>query len=186
MSLNSRRIRDRIIQKQRRGLETGEERVFRRSMDRERHKETSMRNTHLTAWFELNNNYRSTHQILYPDIPKHYVFNDRDKKWTVRWRGGDRIISHMYSVSPTDPEKFYLRLLLLHVPGATCYDDLKMVDGILVDSFREACIKRHLLTDDNEYEDALAEASGFQMPRQFRYMFATICAYCHPSDPLAI
>ena len=42
------------------------------------------------------------------------------------------------------------------------------------------------LTDDIEYEDALAEASRFQMPRQFRYMFATICAYCHPSDPLAI
>ena len=61
-----------------------------------------------------------------------------------------------------------------------------MVDGTLADSFREACIKRHLLTDDSEYEDALAEASGFQMPRQFRYMFATICAYCHPSDPLAI
>ena len=57
----------------------------------------------------------------------------------------------MYSVSPTDPEKFYLRLLLLHVPGATCYDDLKMVDGTLADSFREACIKRHLLTDDIEY-----------------------------------
>ena len=92
----------------------------------------------------------------------------------------------MYSVSPTDPEKFYLRLLLLHVPGVTCYDDLKMVDGIFVDSVREACIKRHLLTDDNEYEDALVEASGFQMLRQFRYMFATICAYCHPSDPLAI
>ena len=36
MSINSRRIRDRIIQRQRRGLETGEERVFRRSLDRER------------------------------------------------------------------------------------------------------------------------------------------------------
>ena len=61
----------------------------------------STRNTHLTAWFELNNNNASAHQILYPDIPKHYVFNDRDKKWTLRQRGGDRIISHMYSVIPT-------------------------------------------------------------------------------------
>ena len=124
----------------------------------------------------------SAQQTVYPDIPKHYVFNDRNKKWTQRRRGSDRIISCMYSVSPTDPEKFYLRLLLLHVPGA----NLKIVDGTLSESFRETCIKRHLLTDDNEYEDALAEASGFQMPRQFRYMFATICAYCHPSDPLGI
>ena len=38
MSINSRRIRDRIIQRQRRGLETGEEREFRRSLDRERHR----------------------------------------------------------------------------------------------------------------------------------------------------
>ena len=30
--------------------------------------------------------------------------------------------------------------------------------------------------------DALTEASGFQMPRQLRNMFATICACCHPSD----
>ena len=44
-----------------------------------------------------------------------------------------------------DSEMFYLRLLLLHVSGATCYDGLKMVDG------DEACIKRHLLTDDIEY-----------------------------------
>ena len=53
---------------------------------------------------------------------------------------------------PLNPEKFYLRLLLLHIPGATCYD------GILVDSFREACIKRHLLTDDNEYEGCIGRS----------------------------
>ena len=40
MSLNSRRIRDRTIQRQRRSLETEEERKFRRSLDRQRHRET--------------------------------------------------------------------------------------------------------------------------------------------------
>ena len=53
-------------------------------------------------------------------------------------------------------------------------------------SFCEVCIRKHLLTDDSEYIDALTEASGFQMPRQFRNMFATICACCHPSDPLSL
>ena len=106
-------------------------------------------------------------------LPKHYVFNDREKKWLPRRRGGDRIISRMYSVSPSDPEKFYLRLLLLHVPGAKRFDDLKMIEGTIAVSFREACIRNHLLTDDSEYIDALTEASGFQMPRQLRNMFAT-------------
>ena len=101
-------------------------------------------------------------------------------------RGGDRIISRMYSVNPADPEKFHLRLLLLHVPGATSYDDLKTVSGEVCLTFRDACIRRHLLTDDSEYNDALMEASQFQMPRQLRSMFATICTYCQPSDPITL
>lgn len=88
----------------------------------------------------------------------------------------------MYSVSPRDPEKYYLRLLLLHVPGATSYDDLKTVNGAVTASFREACIQRRLFSDDTEYYNTLTEASTFQMPRQLRSMFATICALCEPSD----
>ena len=44
-------------------------------------------------------------------------------KWLPRCRGGDRIISQIYSVSPSDSEKFHLRLLLLHVTGAKGFDD---------------------------------------------------------------
>ena len=51
-------------------------------------------------------------------------FRDREKKWVPRQRGGDRIISRMYSVSPADAERFHLRLLLLHVPGATSFTNL--------------------------------------------------------------
>ena len=76
----------------------------------------STKNTHLTAWFELNSNDESAHHFLYPEIPNTmYSMTER--------RSGDRIISRMYSVSPSDPEKFYLRLLLLHVPGAKRFDD---------------------------------------------------------------
>ena len=60
----------------------------------------------------------------------------------------------MYSVSPSDPEKFYLQLLLLHVPGAKRFDDLKIIEGTIAVSFHEACIQKHLLTDDSEYVDA--------------------------------
>ena len=111
---------------------------------------------------------------------------DREKKWAPRQRGGDRIISRMYSVSASNAEKFHLRLLLLHVPGATSFNDLRTVDGELCPTYREACIRRHLLADDNEYNQAMVEASNFQMPRQLRSMFATICVYCEPSDPLQL
>lgn len=107
----------------------------------------------------------------------------RDKKWVPRQKGGHRIISRMYSVSPADAEKFHLRLLLLHVPGARSFNDLRTVNGVACGTFREACIQKHLLADDSEYNTAMNEASNFQMPRQLRSMFATICVYCQPSDP---
>ena len=47
----------------------------------ERASTRNTQNTHLTAWFELNSNDESAHHLLYPEIPKHYVFNHREKKW---------------------------------------------------------------------------------------------------------
>lgn len=144
------------------------------------------RNTHLTAWFKLNMNDVEARLYLYTEIAQHYVFVDQEKKWAKRQRGEERVISRMYSVSPTELEKFYLRLLLLHIRGARSYEELRTVDGKLCDSFREACIQLHLLADDTEYANAFHEASQFQMPRQLIIMFATICAYCNLSDPIGL
>lgn len=92
----------------------------------------------------------------------------------------------MYSVSPTDAEKFHLRLLLLHVPGARSFNDLLTMDGEVCSTFRDACIQRHLLADNHEDNEAMAEASHFQMLRQLCSMLATICIYCQPSDPIQL
>ena len=62
MSLNSRRIRNIIIQKQRRSLETGEEREFRRSLDRQRHRETRTTLTDIEREAELTSD-RVRHRI---------------------------------------------------------------------------------------------------------------------------
>ena len=85
--------------------------------------------TKLTAWFELNASEPEANQFLYVDIAQHYVWDMTKKKWKKRQRKTNTI-DRMYSVSPTDQERFYLRILLLHVPGAKSYTDLKTVDGI--------------------------------------------------------
>jgi len=78
------------------------------------------------------------------------VFINQEKKWAVRCRGGNQIISRMYSVSHRNPEKFYLLLVLLHVPGMSSSDHLRTVDGTVVGRFREACIRRRLSSDEGE------------------------------------
>ena len=113
------------------------------------------------------------------------VFVDREKKWAKRRRGGDRVISRMYSVSPTDPEKFVLRLLLLHVQEAKSYEDLRTVDGELCEIFRTACIQLHLLADDTEYANAMHEASQFRCHESSEACLPP-CAYCQLSDPVSL
>ena len=44
----------------------------------------------------------------------------------------------MYLCNPSEGERFYLRLLLLHVKGACGYQDLLTFNGTVFNSFKEA------------------------------------------------
>ena len=88
-----------------------------------------------------------------------------------------KIVTRMYLASPRDGEKFFLRLLLLHVPGATSFRDLRTVEGEFFGTFKEACVRLRLLDDDNELQATLREATAYQMPRQLLNMFALMCVF---------
>ena len=88
----------------------------------------------------------------------------------------------MYYISPCDTECFYLRLLLLHVRGATSYRDLRTVAGQEAETFQAACKLRNLLEHD-EWDNCLAEATTLQMPAQLRCLFATICVFVNLQTP---
>ena len=71
----------------------------------------------------------------------------------------------MYSVSlSADTETFCLRLLLLHVPGATSFEDLRTVEGCLYDTFKEAAQKHGLFNDQTTWDQTLNEAAFMKMP----------------------
>ena len=52
-------------------------------------------------------------------------------------------------------------------------------------TLHEACKLMHLLDDDTKW-DNVSEASTFQMPRELRSLYATICSHCEPDDPLQL
>jgi len=64
----------------------------------------------------------------------------------------------MYFVNPKDIERFYLRLLLLHVSGAQSFNDLKTVNDLVYSTFLEAAKARNLIITDNEWDKCLNEA----------------------------
>ena len=139
--------------------------------------------TKLLAWFKLNQDNPDANQYYYTEIPKYYVFQRTE--WKRRQRG-TRVVARMYTVGLHDYERFCLRLLLLHVPGATSFEHLRTVNGILYPTFKEAAIQLNLLSSDAEWEKCLDEAVVFLMPPQIRQTFALICVFCSPSNALAL
>ncbi len=142
------------------------------------------RTTELEAWFILNQNDTAANDMLYVDIPYRYVFTNR--RWQVRQRGGEKIIARMFTVGIRDEERYYLRLLLLHVKGATSFAFLRTVNDIVYESYKEAAFHRHLLDSDEEWDRCLSESATFRMPREMRETFAYICCFCFPTNILQL
>ena len=159
---------------------------FQQGHEEEALERSSHGDTQLTAWFKLNVSDETARQYLYTEIPTYYVFNKMHKRWEQRRKGGNNVISRMYSVGPKEGERFYLRMLLLYVPGARNFIDLRTINGVTVETFKEACKLKHLLDDDSEWENTLSEASNFQMPRELRALFAMICCHSEPINPLQL
>jgi len=127
--------------------------------------------TKLMAWFKLNRHDNTAHMFTYPEIPANYSW--KKNKWHSRARNL-HVLSRLVLVHPKDRERFCLRLLLLHVKGATDYADLRSVpwmnNGEPFLSYREAALARGLLTDDNEWQDCLQEAAVYRLGPQLRHL----------------
>jgi hypothetical protein len=125
--------------------------------------------TTLTAWMDFNRSLPEGHplrSVLYPDFPTVATWNSKDKEWKTRVNRQVRPpVGRMYFVPPSDQEKYCLRTLLHHVPGATSFEDLRTTlddagNSTLHDTFRAACLARGLLQDDGEWASCLQEAAS--------------------------
>lgn len=84
----------------------------------------------------------------------------------------------MVDVHPSSGERFYMRLLLNIVAGAKKFEDIRIVDGIVYKTYKEACFHRGLLESDNEWNIALDEASTYANATQLRELFVTLLIFC--------
>ena len=89
------------------------------------------RDTTLTGWFKANARYQDgvINNTLYQDFPSKMRWHKDSRVWTVRTQYFQ--IGRMYYAHPSSGERFYLRLLLTVVTGATSFEDLRTFQGIL-------------------------------------------------------
>jgi hypothetical protein len=90
----------------------------------------------LEAWFAFNlaNPTSPLKEMLYTQFVKKAKWVGKDSQWVVR-KKTIKVIGRCPFVSPTDHERFALRILLHHVPGAISFEYLKTYDGIIHPTF---------------------------------------------------
>jgi len=95
-------------------------------------------------------------------------------------------LGRVYTVHPSNSECFYLRMLLLVLRGPTSFADLKTVNGVVCESYREACDRLGRLESDAHWDSALAEAAASQLPHRIRHLLAILLTTCAVSNPLQL
>jgi hypothetical protein len=68
------------------------------------------------------------------------------------------------------------------VKGAKNYEDIRTYNGVLYQTFKEACAVRGLLDDDNEWYRTYQEATNWATSFELRNLFVIMLTYCQIKD----
>jgi len=82
--------------------------------------------------------------------------------------------------------RYYLHLLLTVVRGATSFEHLRTVDGVVHDSFKAACITLRLLEDDGKWIAMFTDGQEFMTGYALRYLLAMALQHTTITNPLQI
>ncbi|KAK9724002.1 hypothetical protein RND81_05G040500 [Saponaria officinalis] len=137
--------------------------------------------TTMTEWMVANKEYEDDRHLTYAEFPTKWVWEKQTKKWKRRKKGMS--IGRIYFAPPNSGELYYLQLLLNTVKGATSYDDIRTVDGVVHPSYKAACNALGLLDGDDEWNVALNESATWCTAPQLRELFTTILLFCEVTDP---
>jgi hypothetical protein len=128
--------------------------------------------TKFTAWMDANKKYPEARNLTYGEFPTKFVWKESEHQWTPRKQGFS--IGRLHFAAPASGQLFYLRTLLNYVKGPTSYDDIKTINNIKYDTFKDACFALGLLDDDREFIDAIIEASSWGTGYFLRCLFAIL------------
>ncbi|XP_061343010.1 uncharacterized protein LOC133289157 [Gastrolobium bilobum] len=124
------------------------------------------------SWMDANKKYPEGRNLTYAEYPTQFVYKESTHKWHPRKQGFSIGIINRFSAN--NGEDSYLRTLLNFQKGCTSYEDLRTVNGVLFPTYKDACYSLGLLDDDNEYIDAIKEASSWGSATYLRNLFALL------------
>ncbi|XP_074378692.1 uncharacterized protein LOC141720243 [Apium graveolens] len=133
--------------------------VKKKGIDLEVFDNAGTKKSKLEAWFDANKTYAEAPNLTYSEFPSKFTWHPQPGIWKQR-KIGD-VIGRLAEVHSSSGELLYLRMLLLRIKGAVCFDDLKTVNGHVYNSFHEACAALGILQNDQQWHEAIEKGGVF-------------------------
>ncbi|GJW22682.1 hypothetical protein Tco_0033304 [Tanacetum coccineum] len=114
--------------------------------------------TTLTEWFVYNNENIDGRHLKYLNFPSKFVWYPNSKQWQRRYIRTKKSLERLTYVHPSSGDLFYFRMLLCHQKGCKSPNEVRIVNGQTLPTFRAACEALGLLGDDKECDIALQES----------------------------
>ncbi|XP_074300820.1 uncharacterized protein LOC141632144 [Silene latifolia] len=111
-------------------------------------------------------------ELLYCQFPTKFVWKKKERQWSLRKKGFT--IGRLVHVPPNCGELYFMRIMLNHIKGPKCFEDIRTVDEDVCPTFREACYKLGLIGDDREYIDVIKQAADWGSGFYLRNLFSTL------------
>ena len=86
-------------------------------------------------------------------------------------------------ITAAQMERYCLRLLLFRIPGPKSYEDLKTVDGKVMETFQATCFALGFLEDDKENDKVMEDASLICFGNMLIDCFVNLLLFSTPAQP---
>ncbi|KAL0847213.1 hypothetical protein Bca101_020459 [Brassica carinata] len=137
------------------------------------------------GWFEACKMYEETRDITYAEMPTRFTWNRKERVWKPRKRPFAKprkrsfAVGRIAHIGNKIEELYYLRILLNYVKGPQSFEDIRTVESVTYETFKEAYKVLGLFDDDKEYilgiEEASNRSSGYYLRRFFVIMLISDC-----------
>jgi len=102
---------------------------------------------------DSNQRYPQGRNLTYAQYLTKFVYVSRRRCWQPRKQG--YTIGRLIWVPPSTGDLFYLRMMLSSTKGPQSYKDIRIVENVVYGTFREACLAKGFLGNDQEFIGAL-------------------------------
>ncbi|XP_017225164.2 uncharacterized protein LOC108201383 [Daucus carota subsp. sativus] len=138
--------------------------------------------TMFIQWMLTNRYDELGRELTFVQFLTKFRWDSTARRW-FRRKQNINVVGRMVYAHPASGERFYMRQLLNIVQGATSFEDIKRVGGVVYHTYKEACFHRGLLDSDKECHIALEDANAYATAPQLRDLFVTLLVFCEVSNP---